>query len=206
MTTATAPRPTTAVSPDALLHASERRLSVEEYFKMGEAGILGEDDRVELLDGRLIDMPPIGPPHSHGVDDLEELFARRVYVGEESLARLSIQNPVQLDEYDVPQPDVVLYDPDMPKDRHPHPDDIHLVVEVADRSVDYDRNVKAGHSAAAGGPEYWLVNLPGEAVDVFRQPEEDGYAERIRHRRGDSLKVSAVPEMEAVPVEDALAS
>lgn len=194
------------MSPDALLHASERRLSVEEYFKMGEAGIFGEDDRVELLDGRLIDMPPIGPPHSHGVDDLEELFARRVYVGEESLARLSIQNPVQLDEYDVPQPDVVLYDPDMPKDRHPHPDDIHLVVEVADRSVDYDRNVKAGHSAAAGGPEYWLVNLPGEAVDVFRQPEEDGYAERIRHRRGDSLKVSAVPEMEAVPVEDALAS
>lgn len=206
MTTATAPRPTTAVSPDALLHASERRISVEEYFAMGEAGILGEDDRVELLDGRLIDMPPIGPSHSHSVNDLGELFARRVYAGEEPPARVSIQNPIEIDEYDVPQPDVVLFDPEMPKDRHPRPDDIYLVVEVADTSVDYDRDVKAGHYAAAGIPEYWLIDLPNEAVDVFRQPEEDGYAERVRHRSGDSLTVSALPEMEAVPVEDVLAS
>lgn len=171
---------------------------------MGEAGILGEDDRVELLDGRLIDMPPIGPPHSHGVNDLVDLFARRMHVGGEPQARLSIQNPIQLDDYGAPQTDVVLYDPDMPTDRHPLPEDIYLVVEVADSSVDYDRDVKASRYAAAGIPEYWLVDLPGEAVDVFRRPEDDTYAERIRHRAGDTLTISALPDVEAVPVEDVL--
>ena len=200
MAPTTASPPTPTVSPDTQLHLRERRLSVEEYVAMGEAGVLGDDDRVELLDGRLIDMPPIGPPHGHSVNDLEELFARRLYVHDEPLARLSIQNPIQIDDYSAPQPDVVLYDPEMPRDRHPHPEDIFLVVEVADSSVDYDRTVKAAHYAAAGLPEYWLVDLPKAVVDVFRQPEADGYAERTRHRAGDALSVAALPEMETVPV------
>lgn len=200
MAPTTAQRPPPAVSPDAQLHLRERRISVDEYFAMGRAGILAEDDRVELLDGRLIDMPPIGPPHSHGVNDLEELFARRIYTTEEAIARLSIQNPIQLDEYGAPEPDVVLFDPTMPKDRHPRPDDIYLVVEVAESSVEYDRDVKAEHYAAAGIPAYWLVDLPNEVVDVFRQPEDDGYAERSRHRAGDALAISTLPAVEAIPV------
>lgn len=204
MATTTAPRSASAVSSDLDLHLRERRISVKEYLAMGEAGILGEDDRVELLDGRLIDMPPIGPPHGHSVNDLEELFARRLYAQETSPARIGIQNPIQLDEYGAPQPDVVLYDPDMPRDRHPRPEDIFLVVEVADSSVQYDRNVKAEHYAAAGIVEYWLVDLPNEAVDVFRRPEEDGYADRSRFRRGESLTVSKVPEMGEVPVDGIL--
>jgi Uma2 family endonuclease len=202
MAPTTAPRPTIAVSPDAQMHLRERRISVEEYFAMGEAGILDDDDRVELLDGRLIDMPPIGPSHSHSVNDLEKLLARRIYSEEPPVAQLSIQNPIQLGEYGAPQPDVVLFDPDMPKDRHPRPTDIYLVVEVADSTVDYDREVKADRYAAAGIPEYWLVDLPGEAVEVFRQPEDDGYAERIRHRAGDSLAIAKLPDVDAIPLEE----
>ncbi len=104
----------------------------------------------------------------------------------------------------MPKPDIVLYDPEMPKDRHPRPEDIYLVIEVADTTVDYDRQVKADHYAAAGIPEYWLVDLSGEAVDVFRQPEADGYAERVRYRLGDELTVAALPNIGGIPVEDIL--
>ncbi|MFB6273285.1 MAG: Uma2 family endonuclease [Salinibacter sp.] len=204
MAPTTAPRPTIAVSPDIQIHLRERYLSVEDYFAIGEAGILGDDDRVELLDGRLIDMPPIGPPHSHSVDDFEELLARRLYKPEQTVARIRIQSPIHLDEYSAPEPDVVLYDPEMPKDRHPHPDDTSLVVEVADATVEYDRQVKADRYAAAGIPEYWLIDLPGEAVDVFRRPEDDGYAERVRHRSEESLVIAKLPDVEAIPFEEIL--
>ena len=199
-TTASPPRP--AASVDDQIHVRERRLSVDDYIAMGRAGILDEDDRVELLNGRLIDMPPIGPPHSHGVDDLEELFARRLYRPDTTIARVRVQSPIQLDEYSAPEPDVVLYDPEMPKNRHPRPGDIFLVVEVAESSVDYDRDVKAVHYAAAGIPEYWLVDLSSDVIDVFRQPEADGYAERRRHRAGDDLTISELPGVEAIPVGD----
>lgn len=204
MATTAAPRPTIAVSPDAQIHLRERRLSVEDYFAMGKAGILDEDDRVELLDGRLIDMPPIGPPHSHSVDDLVELFTSRLYAGDSPVARVRVQSPIQLDDYSLPEPDLVLYDPEINRDHHPHPQDIYLTVEVADTTVEYDRQVKADRYAAAGIPEYWFVDLPEEAVDVFRQPESDGFAERSRYRRGDAISVSALPEVEAVPVESIL--
>ena len=202
MATTMAPRPTIDVSPVAQLHLRERRISVEEYFAMGESGILGEDDRVELLDGRLIDMPPIGPSHSHGVDDFLELFTRRLYADDPPSARVRVQSPIQLGGYSAPEPDIVLYDPEMPKDQHPRPEDICLVVEVADSTVEYDRKVKADRYAAAGIPEYWLVDLPGEAVDVFRQPEDDGYAERVRHRRGEELSVAALPDVTPISVEE----
>jgi len=199
-TTASPPRP--AASVDDQIHVRERRLSVDDYIAMGRAGILDEDDRVELLNGRLIDMTPIGPPHSHSVNVLERLFARRLYVDDPAPAHISVQNPVQLEEQSAPEPDVVLYDPAMPTARHPHPDDIFLVVEVAESSVDYDRDVKAAHYAAAGIREYWLVDLASDVIDVFRQPEADGYAERHRHRAGDALTISELPGVEAIPVGD----
>jgi len=197
-TTAAPPRP--AASVDDQIHVRERRLSVDDYIAMGRAGILDEDDRVELLNGRLLDMTPIGPPHSHGVDNLTELLTRRLYIEDPPPARVRVQSPIQLDEHSAPEPDVVLYDPAMPKDRHPRPDDIFLVVEVAESSVEYDRDVKAAHYAAAGIPEYWLVDLSSDVIDVFRQPEVDGYAERHRHRSDDALTISTLPDIEAVPV------
>jgi Uma2 family endonuclease len=200
----TAARSASAVSSDAHFHRRERRISLEEYLAMGEVGILDEEDRVELLDGRLIDMPPIGPSHGHSVDALVELLARRLYAADTPLARVRARSPIQLDDYSAPEPDVVLYDPGVPTDRHPRPGDVSLVVEVGDTTVEFDREVKAQLYATAGVPEYWLVDLPNEAIDVFRQPEDDGYAERTRHRSGAVLSVSALPGMEPVPVEDIL--
>jgi Uma2 family endonuclease len=92
----------------------------------------------------------------------------------------------------------------MPTDRHPGPNDLLLVVEVADSSVEYDRNVKAQAYGEAGIPEYWGVDLENEVVEVFRRPEADGYAERIRHRRGDDLSVTTLPDLDPVPVADIL--
>ncbi|PSQ97648.1 MAG: Uma2 family endonuclease [Bacteroidetes bacterium SW_9_63_38] len=203
MATTTAPSPSFPSLPsNDQVHRRERRLSVDDYLAMGRAGILDEDDRVELLNGRLINMTPIGPPHSHSVNALERLLARRLYDKDPAPAHISVQNPIQLSEHSAPEPDLVLYDPEMPRDRHPHPEDIFLVVEVAESSIDYDRTVKAAHYAAAGLPECWLVDLSHERVDVFRQPEDDGYAERHRHRAGDELPISMLPDIKALPVDE----
>lgn len=193
-----------AVSPEAILHARERRITIEEYHAMGEAGIFSEDDRVELLDGHLIAMPPIGPVHSHGVNDLADLFNRQLYASEDPLARTSVQNPIQLGEYGEPEPDLVLYKPGVSRDRHIQPSDIFLAVEVADTSVEYDRDVKSARYGRAGIPEYWVVDLANEVIEVFRRPEADGYAERIRHRRGDVLTVRTLPELESISPEEVL--
>lgn len=187
-----------------MLHARERRISVDEYHKMGEAGIFSEDDRIELLDGHLIIMSPIGPLHSHGVNDLADEFNRRLYALETQSVKVSVQNPLQLGEYGEPQPDLVLYDSNMPRDRHIQPDDSFLVVEVAESSVEYDRDVKSKYYGQAGIPEYWVVDLDQEVVEVFRRPEVDGYAERIRHRPGDDLSVTTLPEVGPIPVDGIL--
>jgi Uma2 family endonuclease len=199
----TSPRSVTA-TPEGILHARERRITVEEYHAMGEAGIFSEDDRVELLDGHLIAMSPIGPEHSHSVNDLADLFSRPLYAVDPPPAQTSVQNPIHLGAYGEPEPDLVLYDPDVPRDRHIQPNDVYLVVEVADTSVAYDRDVKAGHYGKAGIPEYWVVDLENEVIEVFRRPEADGYAERIRHRRGDTLTVTTWPDLSSLSVDDVL--
>ena len=193
----TPPRSGSAV-PEAVLHTRGRRITVEEYRAMGEAGILSEDDRVELLDGHLISMSPIGPSHAHCANRLTELFGER----NGPSIRLSVQNPVHLDDVSEPEPDLALYDSDAPTGRHLRPDDTVLVVEVADTSVEYDRDVKSDRYSRAGIPEYWVVDLANEVVEVFRRPEDDGYAERIRHRRGDTL--TTPPDLDSLTVDDIL--
>ncbi|MCS4116227.1 Uma2 family endonuclease [Salinibacter ruber] len=190
--------------PVALLHARERRITVEEYHAMGEAGIFSEDDRIELIDGHLVTMPPIGPAHSHSVNDLADLFNQRLYSFDRPPARVSVQNPIHLGEYGEPQPDLVLYDPEVPRDRHIQPGDTFLVVEVAESSVEYDRDVKSELYGRAGIPEYWVVDLVRETVVGFRRPEGEGYAERIRYSRGDELTVTTPHDLEPLPVADVL--
>lgn len=186
------------------LSTRQRPLTVEEYHRMAEAGILTEDDRVELLDGRLIAMSPIGSDHLHCVNRLVDLFAERLYALDPRPARLSVQNPIRLSDTSEPEPDVVLLRPDAPQDRTPTPFDTLLVVEVATTSEDYDRTVKTPRYATAGVPEYWLVDLEQEVVDVARAPDDDTYAERIRHRRGDPLPLPAAIDADPIPVADVL--
>ncbi|MFP4228978.1 MAG: Uma2 family endonuclease [Salinivenus sp.] len=197
--------PSTAASrSDALLSARQRPLTVEEYHRMAEAGILGEDDRVELLDGRLIAMSPIGPDHLHCVNRLNRLLTRRLYSTDPPIAWVSVQNAIQLSDTSEPEPDVTLLRPDVSQDTMPGPDDVLLVVEVADTSADYDRSVKRAHYARAGIPMYWVVDLGRASVDVSWDPTGDTYAERRRYGRGDTLPLPSALDVEPLPVAEVL--
>jgi len=182
------------------LTTRQRPLTVDEYHRMAEAGILSEDDRVELLDGRLIAMTPIGPVHLHCVNRLVDLFAKRLYAEEPRPARLSVQNPIRLSDTSEPEPDLALLKPEAPQDRTPEPQDLILVVEVAASSGDYDHSVKTPRYAAAGVPVYWVVDLEQEVVDVRREPDGDTYAERIRYRCGNDLPLPDALDAEPIPV------
>lgn len=168
---------------------------------MAEAGILHEDDRTELLDGRLIAMNAIGPSHIHCVNRLNELLTRRLYADEVVEANVSIQNPLHLSDTSEPEPDVVLLDPDMPQDRTPTPGDALLVVEVGDSSSGYDRSMKAPRYAEADVPVYWIVDLGAQVVDVLWEPDRSVYAQRKRYRRGDAVPLPEEINASAVPVD-----
>jgi Uma2 family endonuclease len=171
--------------------ALKRLFTVDEYHRMADFGILGEDDRVELIEGEILVMSPIGTRHAACVDRLTRLLVQ----GARERAIVRVQNPVQLGERSEPQPDVALLkaSPDFYAARHPGPRDVILIVEVADASVVYDREVKVPLYARAGLPEVWLVDLAGEAVDVHRLPSERGYRDVRRLSRGQSLAVQGLP-------------
>lgn len=139
---------------------TRRRFTVDEYHRMAEAGILGEDDRVELLDGEIVEMTPIGPRHAGGVNRLTRLFTTRLG----ARAIVTVQNPVVLGVRWEPQPDLAILRPrpDFYSTAHARPEDILLIVEVAETSGEADRRVKVPGYAAAGVPETWRVDLPGD--------------------------------------------
>lgn len=118
-----------------------RRFTVDEYYRLAEAGILHEDDRVELIEGEVVEMAPIGSKHASQVDRLAQHFF--ALLGERSTVR--VQSPVHLDEHSEPQPDVTLLRPrpDFYASAHPGPQDIMLVVEVAETSAEYDHRQKS---------------------------------------------------------------
>jgi Uma2 family endonuclease len=149
------------------------RLTVADYHRLGEAGILGEDDRVELLEGQLIDMSPIGPRHALAVDALNELLVG----GVAGRAVVRVQNPITLDSGSEPQPDVaVVRRPWSGYPRaHPGPGDILLLIEVADSSLELDLGAKRTIYARAGIGEYWIVDLTTDTVLLHREPDGDGY-------------------------------
>lgn len=171
---------------------SKRLFTVHEYFRMVETGILAERDRVELIDGEVVAMTPIGPRHNACVGNAAEALvlaaAGRVLVRSQGSVRLNL--------FTQPEPDVVALRPrpDRYARSHPGPDDILLVIEVADSSLAYDRDVKAPVYARAGIPEYWLVDLPDNLVLRHQQPEGARYRRVDALRRGDSLAPAFLPE------------
>ena len=179
----------------------KRRFTVEEYDRMGQVGILSEDDRVELIDGEIIEMPPIGSPHSAVTSRLAALLARVM----EGRAIFRVQDPIRLGSYSQPQPDVVLVRPreDYYASGHPGPADVLLVVEVADTSIAYDRQVKIPLYARAGVREVWIIDLAAEKVAVFRHPSGADYRSISTSGRGDVLSVEALPGI-TVPLEQVL--
>jgi hypothetical protein len=159
------------------LAPTRRRFDVDTYYKMAEAGLLGDARRVELIDGEIIDMAAIGSPHAAVTNRLVRGFARAAVDG---LALLTVQNPLRLDEYNEPEPDVMLLRPraDDYRASHPGAADVLLLVEVSETSLAYDRAVKLPLYARFGVPEVWIVDLVGGAVEVYREPKDGAYASR----------------------------
>jgi Uma2 family endonuclease len=178
-----------------------RRFTVGEYRRMGETGILTEDDRVELIGGEIVQMTPIGLPHAAAVVRLNHLFTARAA----GRALVSPQNPLYLDDLSEPQPDLVLLLPraDFYAAVRPRPADALLVIEVADTSLGYDRDVKAPLYAAAGVRELWIIDLHGQALEIYREPSTQGYRQVRLARPGETVSVSALPDV-AVRVEEIL--
>jgi len=180
---------------------SRRLFTVAEYHRMGEAGILAEDDRVELIEGEIVEMTPIGSRHAACVDRLNRLFSR--HAGEGVIVR--VQSPIRLGEHSEPQPDLALLHsrPDFYAGAHPGPQDVLLVVEVAETPAAYDRAVKVPLYARSGVPEVWLVDLAGARVEVYRRPAPQGYQEVQAVRRGEALAPLTLPEL-GLAVDDVL--
>jgi len=170
-----------------------RLFTVDEYHEMVRAGILTEEDRVELLEGEIVRMSPIGCRHAACVKRLNQLLTQRL----RGRAIVSVQDPVHLDEHSEPQPDVALLrpDPGFYAATHPTPTDILLVIEVADTSADFDRKEKIPLYGRAGVREAWLVDLAAGAIEIHREPSAEGYRTVVRVVRGQSLSPSAAADV-----------
>lgn len=177
----------------ALTEIQRHVFTVDEFARMGEAGVFAEEDRVELIDGEIREMTPIGPLHAVVVNLLAELLITRLA----GKAYVSIQNPVRLDRHTEPQPDLTVARRrlDAYAGRHPEAGDILLVVEVADSSLRYDRVEKVSRYGKAGIPGTWLVDLSAETVTVYTGPGPDGYTDEHLYRRGDTIVAAGVPEI-----------
>ena len=172
---------------------ARRRFDVDAYYRMAETGILSARDRVELIDGEIIEIAPIGAPHGGKVDRLNSLVAGLVADGR-VIAR--VQGPLRLDRRNEPQPDLMLLRPrvDFYESAHPTAADVLLLVEVADSSLAWDRGPKLALYARHGVGEVWIVDLVGRAVEVCRKPGPEGYAERATVRDG-VLTAGLVPTL-----------
>ncbi len=171
----------------------KRLISVDDYHRMAEDGLFAQDERVELIEGEIVEMTAIGNPHATAVRRLDLYFHRRL------LDRVIVdaQNPVRLGDWSEPQPDVKLlsWRDDLYAEAAPVAADVLLLVEIADTSARYDRRVKAPLYARHGIREYWILDLPGKILEVYCQPGPDGYAEVRRLRRGDSIAPEALPDV-----------
>ncbi|QSJ19871.1 Uma2 family endonuclease [Nostoc sp. UHCC 0702] len=170
-----------------------RKFTVEQYHKMVESGILAEDDRVELIRGEIIEMSPIGTKHAACVNRLVnllvQLLGKRVIV--------AAQNPIALNNKSEPQPDVALLKPrdDFFATAHPQPQDIFLLIEVSDSTVMYDREEKIPLYAEANIIEVWLIDINEQIVEVYQQPTAAGYQHMQKFTSGESLLISAFPDV-----------
>lgn len=171
------------------IQLSRRLFTAEEYHRMDHAGIFSEDDRVELLEGEIVEMTPIGSRHAACVARLTALFSR---VQQKCI--VWVQNPIRIEEHSEPQPDLALLKPrpDFYAQEHPGPHDVLLLVEVAETSADYDRTTKIPLYARAGITEVWLVDIQKGIVEVYLKPTSEGFRENLRIQHGQSLSPKAL--------------
>ncbi len=176
-----------------------RRFSVHEYYDMARVGILGADERVELLDGQVVRMTPMGSRHAACVSVLNRLFSNQI----PDSVELRVQLPLRLHSFSEPEPDLVLLKarPDGYWDGHPGPEDTLLVVEVSESSLQRDRGAKLAMYAEAGVPEVWIVDISGRHLEVFRTPEAGRYTAVARLGRAEVAAPELVPAVR-IPVQE----
>ena len=179
------------------------RLTSAIFHEMVDKGILNEDDRLELIEGELVTMSPIGPEHMGVVNQIAQILIRQL----EQRAIVSIQGPIALDEFSEPQPDLALLvqRDDFYKHSLPRPADVALVIEVADSSLAYDRTIKMPLYARAGIPEAWIVNLIDRWIEVYRDPSTAGYTTLLKILSGKSIAPQAFDDV-VVVVDDLLSN
>jgi Uma2 family endonuclease len=167
------------------------RWTVADYHKMGEVGLLAEDARVELIEGEIVEMAPIGSPHGGKVKRLIHLFNGSIG----GKAIVAAQDPVILGNHSEPQPDIALlkWRDDYYEKAHPQPEDVFLVIEVSDSTVRYDRDVKIPLYARHGIMEAWLLDIPNRGLEVYRNPQAGKYQQMMRYTEGQ-LAPLALPE------------
>jgi Uma2 family endonuclease len=184
----------------AKVELPRRRFTWEEYHRMGETGVLGPEDRVELIEGEIIVMTPIGLRHAACLAEL----TRRLVPSIGDRALLWPQNPVRLPRDTEPQPDIVLLRPraDRYTTGSARPEDVLLLVEIADTSYRYDRRVKLPLYARAGVAEMWIVDLAHDVVELYREPSETGYVRSSRVAPGGRVAPAALPDV-VLDVDDA---
>lgn len=167
------------------------KLTIEDYHKLGEVGILDEASRVELIEGELFEMPPIGGPHAWAVNRLNRILI-------EALGRsadLSIQGPILIPPYSEPQPDIVIVQRGTAarENRAPKPEEVLLVIEVADTTLRYDRGAKLRLYAKAGIPEFWIVNVRDACVEMYSNPSVDSYDDKSVATKTERVAPHALP-------------
>ena len=172
---------------------TKKLFTVDEYYRMVEAGILNEDDRVELIEGEIIEMSPIGLKHMSCVDRTMDALTSAL----KGRALVSVQHPLRLNNYNEPQPDIVVLKPraDYYASKPHTPEDTVLVIEVSDTTLRYDLKVKLPIYAALGVSEVWIENLQSELLLVCRNPAGKSYGTQLTLHRGDSVSPIAFPDV-----------
>jgi Uma2 family endonuclease len=174
--------------------ATPKQFTVEDYYRLGEVGMIQPDERTELLDGVIYPMEPIGPFHGGVGASLEQYFWQL------SNGRWIVrsQYPIRLNNSSEPQPDIALVKPasHQYKRRHPTPADVFLVIEISDTSLDVDRGLKLPLYGRATIPEYWIVNLQKEVIEVYRKPHPSGYSVALTYKAGEKISPAQFPDVE----------
>jgi Uma2 family endonuclease len=181
---ATATEPRTAIEP------TRYRFTAEVYHRMGEAGIFAPHERVELIEGDIIQLAPVGDPHINAVDRLTEVFVIAVA----GKARVSVQNPVRLNPRSEPQPDLLILRRES-FGRAGRPEDVLMLVEVSDTTLRYDRDTKLPLYARHGIPHVLNIEITAGAVVHYFDPHDGGYGQHTRYVRGERLTMEILPSV-----------
>lgn len=171
------------------------RFTVDDYYRMGESGILGPEDRVQLIDGKILRMSPIGRRHGGCVKRLVRHFKK---LGDQ--VDLSIQDPLHVDDFNEPQPDFMLLKPreDVYSDAHPVPQDVLLLAQAADATLKVELAFSPAYYARHGVCEFWIIDVIGQTIHVFRQPRGEEYEIKLVLGADEKIAALAFPDHPAV--------